>query len=151
MNIEMPSRYNASESESKWYQAWDSNNLFQPDSDETKPTYTITIPPPNITDSKANEYSFFQDKTTQVSLPKASSKNNLKSKEPQEPNSDEKSLSKKFGNGEKNPVAKSLINSKPSDAPSTGHDFALHWTHPMPKPCSKFLLTGTNEGSFIED
>jgi valyl-tRNA synthetase len=51
MNIEMPSRYNASESESKWYQAWDSNNLFQPDSDETKPTYTITIPPPNITGS----------------------------------------------------------------------------------------------------
>jgi valyl-tRNA synthetase len=51
MNIEIPSRYSASESQSKWYQTWESAGLFKPDIDLTKPTYTITIPPPNITGS----------------------------------------------------------------------------------------------------
>lgn len=47
----MPTRYDASTTESKWYKAWEDAGLFQPDPDPTKPVYCITIPPPNITGS----------------------------------------------------------------------------------------------------
>lgn len=50
-NIELSTRYDASIVESKWYQAWESSGIFAPDADETKPVYSITIPPPNITGS----------------------------------------------------------------------------------------------------
>ncbi len=48
---EMPTRYDASLSESKWYHAWENAGLFKPDADKSKPIFTITIPPPNITGS----------------------------------------------------------------------------------------------------
>jgi valyl-tRNA synthetase len=51
MANEMPTRYDASSVESKWYARWEEAGLFQPDSDPAKPPYTITIPPPNITGS----------------------------------------------------------------------------------------------------
>ncbi len=47
----MPTRYDASSTESKWYAAWENAGLFKPDSDPGKPVYSITIPPPNITGS----------------------------------------------------------------------------------------------------
>ena len=43
--------YHASTVESKWYQAWSQAGLFEPESDSSKPTYSVTIPPPNITGS----------------------------------------------------------------------------------------------------
>lgn len=47
----MPTRYDASQTEQKWYAEWEAAGLFQPDSNPNKPVYTITIPPPNITGS----------------------------------------------------------------------------------------------------
>ena len=44
-------RYDASQAESKWYARWEGAGLFAPDSDTSKPVYSITIPPPNITGS----------------------------------------------------------------------------------------------------
>ncbi len=49
--MEMPSRYDASTTEQKWYDRWEAAGLFHPSDDLTKPTYCITIPPPNITGS----------------------------------------------------------------------------------------------------
>ncbi len=49
--MELSSKYDASQVESKWYQAWESAGLFQHSEDERKPLFTITIPPPNITGS----------------------------------------------------------------------------------------------------
>jgi len=49
--MEMPSRYDASTTESKWYERWEAAGLFRPSDDPSKPTYCITIPPPNITGS----------------------------------------------------------------------------------------------------
>lgn len=49
--MELSSKYDASQVESKWYQAWESAGLFQHSEDESKPLFTITIPPPNITGS----------------------------------------------------------------------------------------------------
>jgi len=46
MNI--PSKYNASEVESKWYAYWMKHNYFHSEPDEREP-YTIVIPPPNVT------------------------------------------------------------------------------------------------------
>ena len=51
MNNEMPTRYDAPAIEAKWYTAWEKAGLFQPDTDLSKPCFTITIPPPNITGS----------------------------------------------------------------------------------------------------
>lgn len=47
----LPTRYDASQVEAKWYARWEEAGLFQPDPDPAKPVYAITIPPPNITGS----------------------------------------------------------------------------------------------------
>lgn len=47
----MDSSYNAASVEQKWYAQWEAAGLFAPDNDSSKPTYCITIPPPNITGS----------------------------------------------------------------------------------------------------
>ncbi len=49
--MEMPSRYDASTTEQKWYEQWEAAGLFRPSDDPAKPTYCVTIPPPNITGS----------------------------------------------------------------------------------------------------
>jgi len=43
--------YNPHEIEKKWYENWETNDYFSPDSQESKETYTIVIPPPNVTGS----------------------------------------------------------------------------------------------------
>lgn len=48
---ELSSRYDASQVEQKWYARWEEAGLFAPDADPSKPSFTITIPPPNITGS----------------------------------------------------------------------------------------------------
>ena len=48
---EIPSRYEATNVESKWYAAWDQAGLFSPSADTSREPYCITIPPPNITGS----------------------------------------------------------------------------------------------------
>lgn len=49
--FEMPTRYDATASETKWYRCWEEAGLFQPDADPSKEAFCITIPPPNITGS----------------------------------------------------------------------------------------------------
>ncbi len=49
--MELTSKYDASLVEAKWYQAWEAAGLFQSQPGSSKPSYTITIPPPNITGS----------------------------------------------------------------------------------------------------
>ncbi|CAM1344147.1 valine--tRNA ligase [Tenacibaculum amylolyticum] len=46
--MSIPSKYNASEVESKWYDYWMKHNYFHSEVDEREP-YTIVIPPPNVT------------------------------------------------------------------------------------------------------
>ncbi|TCI94758.1 valine--tRNA ligase [Tenacibaculum sp. M341] len=46
--MSIPSKYNAIEAESKWYEYWMKNNYFHSEVDEREP-YTIVIPPPNVT------------------------------------------------------------------------------------------------------
>lgn len=46
-----PTRYDASITEQKWYQAWEEAGLFQPEEQSAKEKFVITIPPPNITGS----------------------------------------------------------------------------------------------------
>ena len=41
--------YNPKHVEDKWYQFWESHKLFHADEHTDKPTYTIVIPPPNVT------------------------------------------------------------------------------------------------------
>ncbi|MBG7613244.1 valine--tRNA ligase [Polaribacter sp. BAL334] len=44
----IPSKYDASQVESKWYQYWTEHQYFHSTPDEREP-YTIVIPPPNVT------------------------------------------------------------------------------------------------------
>ena len=46
--MEIPSKYNASTVENKWYEYWMKNNYFHSIPDDREP-YTIVIPPPNVT------------------------------------------------------------------------------------------------------
>ena len=46
--MELASKYNPADVESKWYQYWLDNKLFSSKPDGRKP-YTIVIPPPNVT------------------------------------------------------------------------------------------------------
>src|SRR5690606_37255071 len=47
-SMQIPSNYDASKVESKWYDYWMKNNYFHSEPDEREP-YTIVIPPPNVT------------------------------------------------------------------------------------------------------
>uniref|UniRef100_A0A7C4XJS7 Valine--tRNA ligase n=1 Tax=candidate division WOR-3 bacterium TaxID=2052148 RepID=A0A7C4XJS7_UNCW3 len=46
---EISSRYDPRGIEDKWYEFWMRERLFTPDLNSNKPTYTIVIPPPNVT------------------------------------------------------------------------------------------------------
>lgn len=46
--MQIPSKYDASQVESKWYNYWMKHNYFHSEPDEREP-YTIVIPPPNVT------------------------------------------------------------------------------------------------------
>ncbi|MGB5419212.1 valine--tRNA ligase [Algibacter sp.] len=46
--MQIPSKYDASQVESKWYDYWMKHNYFHSTPDERDP-YTIVIPPPNVT------------------------------------------------------------------------------------------------------
>jgi valyl-tRNA synthetase len=46
--MEIPSKYNATNVEEKWYNYWMKNNYFHSTPDERE-SYTIVIPPPNVT------------------------------------------------------------------------------------------------------
>ena len=45
--MQIPSKYDASQVESKWYDYWMKHNYFHSEPDEREP-YTIVIPPPNV-------------------------------------------------------------------------------------------------------
>ena len=45
--MELPKTYNPNNVEEKWYDLWQTNKIFSPD--EREDTYTIMIPPPNVT------------------------------------------------------------------------------------------------------
>ena len=51
MNQDLPTRYDATSVEDKWYARWEESGLFQPKPGPGKPVYSITIPPPNVTGS----------------------------------------------------------------------------------------------------
>jgi valyl-tRNA synthetase len=46
---ELSTRYDPSEFEQKWYEAWDKAGYFTTDPKSPKPKYTVVIPPPNVT------------------------------------------------------------------------------------------------------
>ncbi len=46
---DLPKAYNPKDVEDKWYQYWESRNLFHATVNEQKTPYTIVIPPPNVT------------------------------------------------------------------------------------------------------
>ena len=49
-NLEnIPKAYSPKDAEDKWYKYWEDHNLYHSEIDESKQSYTIVIPPPNIT------------------------------------------------------------------------------------------------------
>ncbi len=49
MKKELPKTYDPAAIEEKWYQYWEESGYFQPDPDEKKPSFSVVIPPPNVT------------------------------------------------------------------------------------------------------
>ena len=50
INIDdMPTVYNAQETEEKIYKFWEEGEYFKADAHSNKPPYSIVIPPPNVT------------------------------------------------------------------------------------------------------
>lgn len=50
MSIEnLEKNYDSSKVENRWYEFWEKNHLFAPTDDDTKPSFSIVIPPPNVT------------------------------------------------------------------------------------------------------
>ena len=49
MPTELPKNYNPKEFEDKWYEFWLKNGLFSPKKGKKNETFTIVIPPPNVT------------------------------------------------------------------------------------------------------
>lgn len=48
---EIPKAYSAKDVEQKWLEFWHDNNLFKASAASEKPSYTVSIPPPNVTGS----------------------------------------------------------------------------------------------------
>ncbi|MBI2810087.1 MAG: valine--tRNA ligase [Candidatus Melainabacteria bacterium] len=46
---EFPKAYTPKDSEDKWYKYWEENGFFGADNKSDKPSYCISIPPPNVT------------------------------------------------------------------------------------------------------
>jgi len=46
---EIPKAYEPKEIEKKWYPVWESRNYFQPNMDSPAPSFSMVIPPPNVT------------------------------------------------------------------------------------------------------
>jgi len=47
----LPTQYSPSDAESHWYEFWETNGFFEASRDpaDPRPTYTVAIPPPNVT------------------------------------------------------------------------------------------------------
>lgn len=56
----MLDKYNPAEIESKHYQNWEEQGYFQPDMDLTKPSFSIQLPPPNVTGTLHMGHTFNQ-------------------------------------------------------------------------------------------
>lgn len=56
----MLDKYNPDEIESKHYQNWETQGYFQPDMDLTKPSFSIQLPPPNVTGTLHMGHAFNQ-------------------------------------------------------------------------------------------
>ncbi|MCE5200610.1 MAG: valine--tRNA ligase [Armatimonadota bacterium] len=48
---QLPTVYDPTNVENKWYKFWLDKNYFHPEVDPSRPKYSITIPPPNVTGS----------------------------------------------------------------------------------------------------
>ena len=50
---EMPKQYSPTESESRWYEFWETSGFFAASEEpgDDRQTYTLAIPPPNVTGS----------------------------------------------------------------------------------------------------
>lgn len=49
MSIQFPKAYQPKESENKWYDVWQKNNIYKADENSPKPKYSLLMPPPNVT------------------------------------------------------------------------------------------------------
>ena len=51
MSEPLPKAYSPADAEKRWYEYWESNGFFaaSTDPDDDRPTYTVAIPPPNVT------------------------------------------------------------------------------------------------------
>ncbi|WP_301667527.1 valine--tRNA ligase [Neisseria basseii] len=56
----MLDKYSPAEIESKHYQNWEAKGYFQPDMDLTKPSFSIQLPPPNVTGTLHMGHAFNQ-------------------------------------------------------------------------------------------
>lgn len=56
----MLDKYNPAEIESKHYQNWETQGYFRPDMDLTKPSFSIQLPPPNVTGTLHMGHAFNQ-------------------------------------------------------------------------------------------
>lgn len=56
----MLDKYNPAEIESKYYQNWEAQGYFRPDMDLTKPSFSIQLPPPNVTGTLHMGHAFNQ-------------------------------------------------------------------------------------------
>src|SRR5437764_3470607 len=45
----LPKTYEPQAVEAKWYRFWEEGGYFKPSGDITKPTFVISMPPPNVT------------------------------------------------------------------------------------------------------
>lgn len=49
MTQEFPKNFNPIESEAKWYELWQKNKIYQASELSSKPSYSVLMPPPNVT------------------------------------------------------------------------------------------------------
>lgn len=150
----MEKTYNPQDIEQPLYEHWEKQGYFKPNGDESRESFCIMIPPPNVTGSLHMGHAFQQTimdtmiryqrmqgktpcgrsvLTTPGSLPRWSLSARLPQKKVKPVTTTAAKLSStKSGNGKRNPAARLPVRCAVSATPSTGSVNASPWTKACP-------------------
>ncbi len=151
----MLDKYNPAEIESKHYQNWETQGYFQPDMDLTKPSFSIQLPPPNVTGTLHMGHAFNQtimDGLTRYYRMKGCNtawipgtdhagiatqivvERQLAAQNVSRHDLGREKFLEKCGNGKKCPAARLRSRCAAWAVPQTGRASILRWTTCAPKP-----------------
>ena len=158
---ELPKTYDPSSFEDRLYKTWSERGYFKPSDDRNAPTYSIVIPPPNITGQLHMGHAL--DNTLQDVLVRYKRMKGFSTL--WVPGTDHASIATeakiveamrregitKDDIGRDGFLERAWSSSRSSVPPAIGRESALRWTKDAPKRCARFSSAFTKRDSFTAE